>query len=496
MSSENAPMSSIAVFGRPCEIWPVAALLARQLPSRIALSVIDDSDGPPEPAALTLPCKNPFHDAIGLDAQDLVEMCNGTLGLGVDLRYWQGDGSRFFSAASGSLPAIDGAALHHIMLRAAHMYEEPERLDYLLRPFRFAARAVEAGKLSDAADDPGSPVSLLGPTVQCDREAYGALLRERVPADVVQIDAVTAAALDMDPESEMIRAVMLDDGQEIAADLFIDVSGRLSNLLPSDHAADRQPLSDILAFDRCLSGCRIGSAGKNDHTLAQAIGGGLLVTTPLRQGAVSELLFRSEDMDDERAHMLVGAGGTPMPFTAHFCKTPWIGNLARLGGASAQLGPYLSADMRLLHEQALLLARHIPAMQDMAVEALEFNRKQRQAARQLRDFIALPFVLNRRGDAPWQTMRAAVQPESLTIRLRQFRSRGRFVTFDHELFDRQTWIDMMIGFGVVPERYDPIADAMDMRRIAPILKRIADDFTRAIEAMPDRREYLERYAER
>ncbi|MEO1168294.1 MAG: tryptophan 7-halogenase [Pseudomonadota bacterium] len=489
MTQGNGTLSTIAVFGRSHALWPVAALLARHLPEYIELVLIEEDGDVDDGAALTLPWRSRFHDALGLTPVDLVKQCNGVFGLGVDLRDWRGEGSRFFLAPSGTLPAINGVALHHVMLRAATMYEDADRLDYLLRPFRFAARAAEAGKFADPADGEDSPLAMLGPTIQCERVGYAAMMKGRFPTAEARIERGRPVDVTLDPDSANIAVVALDDGRKIAADMFVDVSGTLSELIPDRLAPARHSLSAIFAFDRHVR-CKRTAADLGGAPAARALAGGLLVETPVRDGICSELLFSSDATAEGTAREVCGGDGRSTPFAAFFMETPWTGNVARLGAASARLGPYMSADMLLLHEQALHLVRCIPARRDMAVEATTFNRKQLCAAEQLRDFLALPFVLNARADTPWTDIRKAELPDSLALRLAQFRSRGRFVTFDDELFDRQSWIDAMIGFGIVPERYDPLVDAMDMRRIAPALKQMVDGFDDAIDAMPDRAAYL------
>lgn len=146
--------------------------------------------------------------------------------------------------------------------------------------------------------------------------------------------------------------------------------------------------------------------------------------------------------------------------------------------------------MMLFLEQARHLVRAIPAALSMDIEATEFNRNQLRSARQIADFLALPFILNGRDETLWTDIRNAAPPEQLQIRLEQFKSRGRFVEFDHELFERQSWIEAMIGFGITPERYDPSAAYLDMKRLPPILKAMVDSFTRAIEAMPEHSVYM------
>jgi tryptophan halogenase len=486
MIHSDQPHSSIALFGQPHLLWPVAILLGNSLPPQTSLTIVEDTCGPLTSTALTLACANPFHKRIGIEAEELIRHCNGRYGLGTDCRDWHGSGSSFFAAPSGTLPTINGVALHHLMLRAARLYDEPEKLDYLLQPFRFAARTALAGKFAHQADDPDSPLAMLGPTIQMDQSQYASLLKRHFQANGARIVDGHPMDLDIDPDTGAIHSVRISDQQDITADLFIDVSGRLSALLPEASKRDFHSESALLPFDRRISGYRVTPRKQDhNHTIARAVPGGMLVDTPLGTGAISELLFSSAAIEEDAARQQLGKDAQASDFAPWSAVTPWTGNLARLGDASASLGPYLSADMLLLHQQAMHLVESLPASRQMDIEATEYNRKQNASFAQIRDFVCLPFALNCRPEDLWQGVRKAELSENLQIRLDQFKSRGRFVTFDAELFDQQSWIDMMIGFGITPERFDPIAETMDMNRIAPILKRMADSFTTAIAAMAD-----------
>ncbi|MBC2776779.1 tryptophan 7-halogenase [Parasphingopyxis marina] len=478
----------IALLGKPHEIWPVAALLARNLPPRIALVIIEDAGAQEESAALTIPADHRFHHQLGITAGDLVLRCNGTIGLGTDCIGWQGEGSRFFAARSGELPRLNGVALHQIMLRAALMRREPEKLAYLFQPFRFAARAAMAGKLAGPVDDAQSPLRLLGPTVQCDRADYAALLQAQCRAVGIEPREGRPVDLARAPGSEAIASVRLEDGEDIAADLFIDASGALANLADDDGETGFGSLSANLAFDRIIAGPG-AKPGDSGHTVARALPGGLLLETPLGQGQRSELLFSSTAMDEETALALVGGDKGSSPFAAGHAERPWTGNLVRMGGAAGRFGPYQSADMLALYEQALRLVEWLPVNAAMAIEARGYNRGQSEAIAEIRDFSLLPFLLNGRTDAPWAAMREARPPESLQMRIDQFASRGRFLPYEHALLDDQSWIDLLIGFGVVPRRHDPLAASLDMPRIAPILRQMVAAFTAAIDAMPTQAEY-------
>tara|TARA_R110002051_G_scaffold242350_1_gene302729 strand:- start:256 stop:708 length:453 start_codon:yes stop_codon:yes gene_type:complete len=139
--------------------------------------------------------------------------------------------------------------------------------------------------------------------------------------------------------------------------------------------------------------------------------------------------------------------------------------------------------MTLLQRQAMILADHLPTRLDMTIEAREYNRRHLTAAEQLRDFMLLPFALNRREDLPWSDIGESKMPESLVRRIDQFRSRGRVVVYDGEIFDEQSWIDIMIGFGVVPERCDPLAQGLDMTIMARRLKSLVGAFDRSLLEM-------------
>ncbi len=481
MSQDKAPLTSIAIFGRSHALWPVAALLETVLPDRISLILVEDTDASDLPGAASLACDNPFFEQIGFNARDMVLHGNAMLGLGTDCQGWQGEDSRFFTAPSGSLPAVNDIALHHVMLRAAKMQGQPEKLAYLFQPLRFAARVALTRKFADRSDDPNSPLRMLGPTIQFDRAAFGTQLKARFPGGRAQIFEGQAAYAAMG-EGGHILSMKLGDGQEIAADVFVDVSGAASRLVQSGEPLHKHSLAHILPFDHVTRSFDAGAEPVDHlHSIARALPGAMVVETTLQDGIASEMLFSADVMRVDEPSS---------PFEPGYCENPWTGNCVRLGAAAAQLGPYQSADMMLLLEQARHLVRAIPATRSMDIEATEFNRNQLGSARQISDFLALPFVLNGRDEPLWAEIRDAERPEQLRLRLDQFASRGRFVEFDHELFERQSWIEMMIGFGVTPERYDPSTDYLDMKKLAPLLKKMVEGMTQTIQAMPAHADYM------
>ncbi len=473
MTSGSETSIRIAVFGSKADAWNVGALLAKQKPPSMAITLVITPDQPEIAAAQSIAAAHPFLRALGLSQDDLVSDCEGTLGLAEELVGWQGEGSSIFSAPSGSLPLIDGVALHHILLRAAMTYEEPSRLGHLYRPFRFAARAAEQGSFALPGDDPASPLRLLGPVVQHDRHLFADLLAQRAGQDGVDVRSGVPVSAELDGETGAVNSVALDNGAVIEGELFIDLSGRVAGLAGSK--IELGPVDLLAPFDRMITGTSAPESGQS-QSRARAMAGALLVETPLVDSRDIAMLYCSDQLSDDQASNWVGFGPEPEEFRAYVEPIPWQANVVRMGQAAGQLGPVSSADSLALIEQALRLVEFLPAGQSMVSEAAAFNRAVGQVMQEIRDFVVLPVALNSRNDEPWAGLRDACVPDSLALIIDQFLSRGRFVGTEHQVFDDQRWIELMIAMGVVPERYDLRADAFDMRQLAPVLQRIARDF--------------------
>ncbi len=166
---------------------------------------------------------------------------------------------------------------------------------------------------------------------------------------------------------------------------------------------------------------------------------------------------------------------------------PWQTNRIRLGPASARIGPLFCADTRLFLRQVAHLMECLPAGKEAPAEARRFNRLHSQAVQRLYEFCAAPIVLGRaeggEGDIP----------EGLTLRIQQFRSRGGMPELEADLVDRQTWIDLLVSFGIVPQRHDRRADSFDPRQLDRALGAIRGDLEKALANMPSQNVFMQRF---
>ncbi|HEY4974028.1 MAG TPA: tryptophan 7-halogenase, partial [Steroidobacteraceae bacterium] len=107
--------------------------------------------------------------------------------------------------------------------------------------------------------------------------------------------------------------------------------------------------------------------------------------------------------------------------------------------------------------------------------AFEFER--------VRDFLLLHYCMTERDDGElWRYCRNVDWPDSLKERLDFFRSYGRIVREDNELFPVQSWLYILIGQNVSPSGYDPMADSLDPRQVHSNLQDIHAVIRRSAQA--------------
>ncbi|GAB5488515.1 MAG: hypothetical protein Pars2KO_20850 [Parasphingorhabdus sp.] len=468
----------VVIFGGGSDLWLVAALMKTQLPSKVEILLVEDIVIN-QTSAISVRLDDPILTALKIEQAQLQQAPSASFTLGTELKNWRGENSAHFLAGSGSLPEIDDIPIHQIMRHAASTHSEPDRLSYLYQPFQFPKRMVDAGKMDWMSTDPRSPLNMVRPTVQIRRSDFTRILRDCCDDMVVQ--KATPVSVEKSSDTGDLKSVILSDGSVVDADFFVDLSGELGGLIDETQSQIWEPVLQMSPFDRVAS---LELEQEPDQApsvcSATALPSALLMNVSLRNGMDRHLLFADEFLDHAGVREILDGEAKISAFSPGYSARPWIGNCARLGQASAQFGTFLTSDQMILNRDAMMLLDFFPSQLDMKIEANAFNRKRQTMVEQIRDIVLMPFHLNKKDDPVWQSAQRKELPDTAKIRLQQFRSRGRFVAFEDEQFDQQSWIDLMIGFDIVPERADPMVRSIDMNQTARKLKNLAKAFDHAV----------------
>ena len=82
-------------------------------------------------------------------------------------------------------------------------------------------------------------------------------------------------------------------------------------------------------------------------------------------------------------------------------------------------------------------------------------------------------------------------PDSLAHRIELFRARGKVARFDGQLFSDASWIAVLLGQHVVPERWDPIADTLPISELLGNSNALREKLHGAIARMPTHAQFIE-----
>ena len=125
------------------------------------------------------------------------------------------------------------------------------------------------------------------------------------------------------------------------------------------------------------------------------------------------------------------------------------------------------------------------------VERDEYNRGMQALYEDIRDFIVLHYKATQRDDTPfWRYVRDMEIPETLQRKIDLWRLHGRIFREGAELFGTTSWVAVMLGQNIWPERYDPIADSLDENKVARAMAEMRQRYRAAADALPSQEEFL------
>ena len=134
----------------------------------------------------------------------------------------------------------------------------------------------------------------------------------------------------------------------------------------------------------------------------------------------------------------------------------WNRNCVALGLASGFLEPLESTSIYLIQSGIARLIQMLPDRHMSPALQQRYNAEAAFEMERIRDFLILHYHATARRDSEfWKYCANMSIPEPLADVIRLFRDSGRFYRNAEEMFALTSWVQVMIGQGIVPARLSP-----------------------------------------
>ena len=84
-------------------------------------------------------------------------------------------------------------------------------------------------------------------------------------------------------------------------------------------------------------------------------------------------------------------------------------------------------------------------------------------------------------------------PASLEHRIALFRETGRVFRMPNELFAENSWIQVMLGQGIVPRQHHPVVNIMSDEELSRFLQNIKSSVDATVSQLPKHEAYVKQY---
>jgi tryptophan halogenase len=368
-----------------------------------------------------------------------------------------------------------------------------------LGDYTISGVASDHGKFMRPIDAGNSPLSNIAYAFHFDAGLYARFLRDYAEKRGVVRTEAKVVATQVNPDTGFIEAIVLDSGERVEGDLFIDCSGFRGILIEQALHAGYEDWSHWLPCDRAWA-VPCESAGRlTPYTRSTAHAAGWQWRIPLQHRTGNGHVFSSKFMSEDEACSILmnNLDGKPLAepkllrFVTGKRKKSWYKNCVAIGLSSGFMEPLESTSIHLIQSSIARLLTFFPNKHFDEEDIDEFNRQAHFEVDRIRDFLILHYNATSRTDSDfWNYCRTMPIPETLTQKIEQFRKNGRIFRTSNEMFNDLSWLEVMYGQGIRPRAYHGLVDAMSEEEIEKRLASIKNVIDRSAEVMPTHEEYI------
>ncbi len=482
----------IVIAGGGTAGWMAAAAIARTMGRTVQVTLVEsDVIGTVGVGESTIPPLVNYNRLLGIGEADFMRATQATFKLGILFDDWKDVGTRYFHSFGLTGKDHWSAGFQHFWLHGRTRGHDHPYDDYCLELV-----AALQGRFAHLPDD------RMNYAYQLDSTLYAKFLRAMAEGDGTRRIEGRIARVELDGESGDIAALALDDGTRVEGDLFLDCTGFRALLIEGALHAGFDDWTHWLPCDSAIAVQTANVGPAMPYTRAMAHDAGWQWRIPLQHRTGNGIVWCSRYLTREAAldRLLGNVEGAVLTepnhlrFTTGARRRQWHRNCVAIGLASGFMEPLESTSIHLIQRAVLRLIRMMPLSQISERDIAEFNDQQMTDMLQIRDFLILHYKATERGDSPfWRQCRDMPVPDTLAHRIALFRETGRIFRKNDELFAENSWVQVMMGQGIMPRAHHPVAEKLRDDELARLLGSIRDSVARTVASLPEHRDYVARY---
>jgi tryptophan halogenase len=489
---QKKPVRRVVIAGGGTAGWMVAAGLSKSLGKLLDIKLIESEEiGTVGVGEATIPTLLNFHHLMEINEQEFMAETMATFKLGISFENWRNVNEDYIHSFGTTGTDHWTAGFQHFWHKGRERGIAGDYGDYCLE--------LKAGLKDKFAHLPNNGMNY---AYHMDAGRYAKFLRrfserygvQRVEGKIVEVRKNLL--------SGDITALRLDSGSELEGDLFIDCTGFRGLLIGQAMGVEYEDWSHWLFNDSAVALQTKSVRDAVPYTRSIARDAGWQWQIPLQHRVGNGLVYSTRYTDDETALRTLRAAvdGEPLMnprvirFTPGQRKQTWKGNCVAIGLASGFLEPIESTSIHLIQRGIIRLMQMFPQDGISQADIDEYNQQADYEIQHIRDFIILHYNVTNRRDTPyWRDAATMKLPPSLQHRIDLFRDTGRVFRVPNELFAENSWIQVMLGQGIMPASHHQTADLMGDEELAHFLGNISGAIDRTVAQLPSHQKYVEQY---
>lgn len=485
-------IQNVVIAGGGTAGWMAAAALGKLLGKTVNITLVEsDQIGTVGVGEATIPTILTLHDLLKINEQEFLSAVGGTFKLGISFENWHDVGKNYIHSFGYTGKDCWAGGFQHFWRKGLDLGLVEEYGEYC--PEWAAAKANRFAVL---------PNNAINYAYHFDSARYAVFLRKIAEQYGVVRQEGKIDSVKQNPETGFIEALNLDSGQVLNGDFFVDCTGFRALLIEETLQAGYEDWAHWLPCDAALAVQTENIAPPIPYTRSIAHEAGWQWRIPLQHRTGNGMVFCTDhwSIDEAKAKLLGNLEGEPLfdprliRFKTGTRKQHWVKNCVAVGLSSGFLEPLESTSIHLIQRAVIRLMQMFPHMGVREADINEFNQQMSSEIENIRDFIILHYhVTDREDSAFWRQCKTMSIPDSLRHRIDLFRETGRVFKVPTELFGENSWTQVMLGQGLMPEQYHSIVDMMSREELEGFLGGIRKSVRHLVSQLPPHQAFISHY---